>query len=219
MDVYLASLLHLLAAVAAGGLIGLERSYHGRPAGFRTHTLVCLASSVLLQSPVLAATQLDPSRVTQGIMTGIGFLGAGVIMKERLSIRGLTTAASIWMTAAIGILLGLGFYVIGAAATAFTLGVLALFRWFETRLPTQRYAYLEVKTRAGDRPALDEILALARAHRCTAANPSYALQDDGKTFSYEVVLSTGHWDNYRRLADALASTPKVAEFKLSPVSQ
>ncbi|TAM44193.1 MAG: MgtC/SapB family protein [Gammaproteobacteria bacterium] len=219
MDFNLTPLLHLLAALAAGGLIGLERSHHGRPAGFRTHALVCLASGALMQLPALHVTDIDAGRLAQGIMTGIGFLGAGVIMKERLSIRGLTTAASIWITAAIGILLGLGHYVIGGAVTALTLSVLALFRWIEVRMPTQHYARLEVKTRAKVRVPLDDVLALARQHGCEPANPNYALQDDGKTFAYDVVLTTGNWDNYRLLADALADNPKIPEFKISPASQ
>ncbi|TMG77036.1 MAG: MgtC/SapB family protein, partial [Betaproteobacteria bacterium] len=110
--------LHLLIALAAGGIIGLERSYHGRPAGFRTHALVCIASTVLMiltvyhvkwfEASFLERVAIDPTRMAQGIMTGIGFLGAGVIMKEGLTVRGLTTAASIWITAAIGILIGVG---------------------------------------------------------------------------------------------------------------
>jgi putative Mg2+ transporter-C (MgtC) family protein len=113
-------LVHLLSAAIAGGCIGLERSFHGRPAGFRTHSLVCISSSLLmlvtlyqwqwLPGVALERVQTDPTRMAQGIMTGIGFLGAGVIVKEGLSVRGLTTAASIWSTAAIGILMGIGFY-------------------------------------------------------------------------------------------------------------
>ena len=105
--------LPLCSAWLAGSLIGLERSYHGRPAGFRTHTLVCMASALLMLVTVyesqwfvsgrLERVVVDPTRMAQGIMTGIGFLGAGVIMKEGLSVRGLTSAASIWITAAIGL--------------------------------------------------------------------------------------------------------------------
>src|SRR5256712_8949593 len=112
-------LLRIAAALLAGALIGFERTLHGRPAGFRTHALVCLASCLLMLVTVyqaqwmvvvpLDAIKTDPTRMAQGIMTGIGFLGAGVIFKEGLTVRGLTTAASIWMTAAIGILLGIGF--------------------------------------------------------------------------------------------------------------
>src|SRR3954462_1079892 len=127
---YTEMVFRLLAAVLVGGLIGLERSFHGRPAGFRTHTLVCTASSLLMLVTVYEAlwfvpqvsvrVALDPTRMAQGIMTGIGFLGAGVIVKEGMSVRGLTTAASIWITAAIGILMGIGFYFPAAVATALT---------------------------------------------------------------------------------------------------
>ena len=119
--------LHLFGAVLAGGIIGIERSYHARPAGFRTHTLVCLASSLLmlvtlyqwkwLPGVPLDTVRTDPTRMAQGIMTGIGFLGAGVIFREGLSVRGLTTAASIWITAAIGILIGVLPAIGGSAAS------------------------------------------------------------------------------------------------------
>ena len=112
--------LRILGALLIGGLIGLERSFHGRPAGFRTHSLVCIASALLMLVTVYQnewmtqvptdAIRTDPTRMAQGIMTGIGFLGAGVIFKEGLTVRGLTTSASIWVTAAIGILIGIGFY-------------------------------------------------------------------------------------------------------------
>jgi putative Mg2+ transporter-C (MgtC) family protein len=110
----------VLGALLIGGLIGFERTFHGRPAGFRTHSLVCVASALLMLVTVyqsqwmtetpLDAIRTDPTRMAQGIKTGIGFLGAGVIFKEGLTVRGLTTAASIWITAAIGILVGIGFY-------------------------------------------------------------------------------------------------------------
>src|SRR5215207_722660 len=110
----------IAVALLVGGLIGLERSFHGRPAGFRTHALVCIASALLMLVTVyqnewmthvaIDAIRTDPTRMAQGIMTGIGFLGAGVIFKEGLSVRGLTTAASIWMTSSIGILIGIGFW-------------------------------------------------------------------------------------------------------------
>jgi uncharacterized membrane protein YhiD involved in acid resistance len=107
---------HMLAALAAGAVIGTERSFHGHAAGFRTHALVGLASSIVMvvgmsqaigfPGAATDAVRTDPARLAQGIMTGVGFLGAGVIFKEGLTVRGLTTAASIWTTAAIGILMG-----------------------------------------------------------------------------------------------------------------
>ena len=86
----------------------------------------------------LDAIRTDPTRMAQGIMTGIGFLGAGVIFKEGLSVRGLTTAASIWVTAAIGILVGIGFYFAAALGALIVLSILSLFRWIENRLPSER---------------------------------------------------------------------------------
>src|SRR5690606_2416709 len=82
----------------------------------------------------------DPTRMAQGIMTGIGFLGAGVIFKDGLTVRGLTTAASVWTTAAIGILYGIGFWIPATLATLIVLGTLSLFRWIESLIPTQLYA-------------------------------------------------------------------------------
>ena len=138
-------LVRVLGAVVVGALIGFERTFHGRPAGFRTHALVCVASSLLMLVTVyhnqwmtgvpLDAIQIDPTRMAQGIMTGIGFLGAGVIFREGLTIRGLTTAASIWVTAAIGILLGIGFYLAAVLGVASALAILAAFRFIEVRLP------------------------------------------------------------------------------------
>src|SRR6185295_12610686 len=103
---YFEMVFRLVAALLAGGLIGLERSHRGRPAGFRTHALVCLSSSLLMlitvyethwvPQAVAGRVTLDPTRMAQGIMTGIGFVGAGAIIKEGFSVRGLTTAASIW---------------------------------------------------------------------------------------------------------------------------
>src|SRR5690242_2040606 len=150
---YLQMLYRLLAAVGAGACIGYERSFHGRPAGLRTHVLVCLASAVLMLVTVYedhwvrtpGEARLDPTRMAQGIMTGIGFLGAGVIVKEGLNVRGLTTAASIWITAAIGVLAGVGFYFPMAFAVVLTLLVLAVFRLIEMRVPTQAYYWFDVK--------------------------------------------------------------------------
>src|SRR5690554_4672538 len=91
-------------------------------------------------SDVLQAVRADPTRMAQGIMTGIGFLGAGVIFKEGVSVRGLTTAASIWVTAALGIIYGVGFYYPAVLGTIITIGTLSIFRWIEARMPGEYYA-------------------------------------------------------------------------------
>ena len=172
-------LAHLLTALAVGGLIGLERSYHGRPAGFRTHTLVCIASSALMlvtlyqqqwfPGVVTQRVSLDPTRMAQGIMTGIGFLGAGVIFKEGLTVRGLTTAASIWITAAIGILAGIGFYFPLIVTTILTLGTLSIFRWIEAKMPNQFFARLAVKFHRDDIMPEDQFRRFVADHGFSVA--------------------------------------------------
>jgi putative Mg2+ transporter-C (MgtC) family protein len=217
---------HLVGALAAGGLIGLERSYHGRPAGFRTHSLVCVASSMLMlvtlyqshwfQQVGLERIAIDPTRMAQGIMTGIGFLGAGVIMKEGLSVRGLTTAASIWVTSAIGILIGIGFYFAAAVSTLLVLGTLSVFRWVEARIPMLYYALLIVRFQRENVPDEDRLRELVAGHGFTAANLTYRLINDGKQFEYRMYIRSSTAIGATTLATALRHTPEVVEFRLSP---
>lgn len=223
---FLEILAHLAAALVAGGIIGLERSFHGRPAGFRTHTLVCLASSLLMlvtlyQSAWLPGVPLetirtDPTRMAQGIMTGIGFLGAGVIFKEGLSVRGLTTAASIWITAAIGILLGIGFYAPAALATMLTLGTLSFFRWIEARLPSHYYAQHFVRFDRGNAMPEAELRTFLEHNGFTVANMSYRVSDDGLSFEYRMVIRTTNQKNLSSLAVALRQSETVRSFRISP---
>jgi len=223
---YLTILLHLGLAVLAGGLIGLERTYHGRPAGFRTHTLVCTASSLLMLVTVyqwellkgvpLETVRVDPTRMAQGIMTGIGFLGAGVIVREGLSVRGLTTAASIWITAAIGILTGIGFYVAAGLGTVLTLGTLSVFRWIEGRMPSEFYASFLVRFPRSDVMAEEELRRLIAEHGFSVANMSYRIAGQGREFEYQMVLRTLHAANTQKLSARLAAEPTVTEFRIAP---
>src|SRR5207253_1257605 len=218
-------LARLLVALGAGAAIGFERSYHGRPAGFRTHALVCTASSLLMLVTVYEAhwmraasalVQLDPTRMAQGIMTGIGFLGAGVIMQEGLSVHGLTTAASIWITAAIGILAGIGFYFPMALSVALVLGVLSAFRWIEARMPTQAYYHFEVRfSRNGD---IDErqIRELVERHAFSIANFSYRLDAEGRVRRYSMTIASADRSAAGRLAATLESAEYVQEFRIAP---
>jgi putative Mg2+ transporter-C (MgtC) family protein len=122
-------LIRLIAAIVLGALIGLQREYAGKPAGLRTHTLVTLGTTVFILACSGSGMSADAvSRVIQGIITGIGFIGAGAILKlnEERDIKGLTTSASIWMAAAIGIAIGLGSLGLAILGTLFTLIILTL---------------------------------------------------------------------------------------------
>ncbi len=218
--------LHLGSAWVAGALIGFERSYHGRPAGFRTHALVCLASALLMMITAYPSdwvpteigktnTILDPQRMAQGIMTGIGFLGAGVIFKEGLTVRGLTTAASIWITASLGILYGVGFFYPAILGTIATLGTLELFLWVENKMPTQSYAQLVLRFRKQQTPSEEEVRKLVRSYAFSLANVSYRMED-GSHFEYRMSIRTLEPDKFARLAAALRKRKDVLEFRISP---
>jgi len=118
-------------AAAAGGLIGFERERAEKPAGFRTHLLVCIGATLLTVSSMYGFSGFaDPSRVAAGVAVGVGFLGAGTIIRHEAGVIGLTTAASIWVVAAIGLAFGTGLYLPGALVTLVTLVAL--------RFPGQR---------------------------------------------------------------------------------
>jgi putative Mg2+ transporter-C (MgtC) family protein len=137
-------------------------------------------------------------------------------MKEGLSVRGLTTAASIWITAAIGVLVGIGFYFPAALALAMTLGTLSAFRWFESRMPSQQYAQFIVKFDRKSAMSQPELRKLVSSHGFTIANLQYRLIQDGKQFEYRMMLRTQNSDNLLQLSDALLNIATVAEFRIFP---
>jgi putative Mg2+ transporter-C (MgtC) family protein len=215
---------HMVAALAAGAVIGTERSFHGRAAGFRTHALVGLASSILMivatsqaaWFPEVAGVRVDPTRMAQGIMTGIGFLGAGVIFKEGLTVRGLTTAASIWTTAAIGVLMGIGLYLPGAVATVLALGILSVFRQIELRFPTHMYARHAIRFDRGAVMPEADVRKLLQDHGFKVSHFAYQLVDESQAFEYRMAIRTVRSDNLRHLADALTRLPSVRGFSIEP---
>ncbi|GAB3025483.1 MgtC/SapB family protein [Bowmanella dokdonensis] len=218
-------LIRLVVALAAGAIIGYERSYHGRQAGFRTHALVCTASCVLMLVTVYQdhwislpkeVMVLDPTRMAQGLMTGIGFLGAGVILREGHTIRGLTTAASIWITAAIGVLAGVGFYFPLLVSVILTLGVLSVFHWIEVHMPTRSFYRFDVQfTRPGQLTEQD-IKKLLHEHGFRINEFSYRVDAQSKVRRHTMELSTSSGKNATRLCDTLEKNDLVLEFRLTP---
>jgi putative Mg2+ transporter-C (MgtC) family protein len=134
-------LVRLIVGTALGGIVGYERGVHGRPAGFRTHLIVALASTTfMLVSTHFVYFQhytkddlvaVDPSRIAASVVTGIGFLGGGAILRTGLNVQGLTTAAGLWLVAAIGMAAGAGMYAVSVAATLFGIVALVVLRRFE----------------------------------------------------------------------------------------
>jgi putative Mg2+ transporter-C (MgtC) family protein len=135
----------LVLAILLGGAIGLERESRGRPAGLRTHILVCLGATIIMIAstrmaiitqvlPSASRIQVDPGRIAAGIVTGIGFLGAGAIIRIGDLVRGLTTAGCIWFVAALGITIGQGLYALAIVSTVFALAVLLALIQVEKRI-------------------------------------------------------------------------------------
>lgn len=216
---------HLTGALCAGGLIGLERSRRGRLAGLREHALVSLGSCQLMLIGIyawqgeLVPIQFDTgvSRIIQGLMSGIGFLGAGGILKEGFAVRGLTTAASLWVTATIGIMIGLGFVFPAVTTTILTLLALTILRWCEERLVDKYEIKLHLRQNRTDaihEPAIVDLLA---RHGCAVASLSAQGTGDGRFLDYRALITTADKNASHGLIETLANDPRFIEFSLTPV--
>ena len=152
-------------------------------------------------------------------MTGIGFLGAGVILKEKLTVRGLTTATSIWMAASIGIVTGMGFFSAAAAATVCTLLILSVFGWFEKILPTYNFSHLTVRCKRTEAIDRDSLYALVKQFDFKSSISSYQLEDEGRFLQYQLTIHTKNNDNLQALADELLDNQQVSEFSIIPLGR
>jgi putative Mg2+ transporter-C (MgtC) family protein len=193
--------LNLAGALVLGLLVGYERAYHGRAAGMRTYGLVCMASAaltVIFGSPGLwygghgtFTTNPDPSHAIQGIVTGIGFLGAGVIMREGFSIRGLTSAASIWASCAIGVMVGVGFYAAAILLAVMSALCMVWVSKVEHWLPSRAGVAIVVRFKKDFQPR-EEILrevALERGYEIPAGSISINYEDGKPEWHYMAVAT------------------------------
>ena len=146
----------LILAAFLSGLVGFEREFHGRAAGFRTHILVCIGSTLIMLTSIhvfdvySGKAPCDPGRIAAGVVTGIGFLGAGTIIRSRASIRGLTTAASLWVVSGLGLAIGSGLYFASIVTTAITLIALLVFSRLEhAHIRKDWYRVLLIESKIG----------------------------------------------------------------------
>lgn len=187
----------IFAAMIAGGLIGVERTYHGHPAGFRTHILVCLTSCILMLAAMHQATWaftslpgqtvvVDPTRMSHGLLTGIGFLCAGVIFREGFSVHGLTTAASLWVTSAIGVLFGVGMWHLALLAGGATLTVLALLRLLDAQLPHVGVLDIDLRWTRGAAPREGELRDLLKRDGLKSVRIGHVISPDGRLHHHHI---------------------------------
>lgn len=228
LEINLVVFLTLAGALLLGLVVGYERSYHGRAAGMRTYGMVCMASAALTvlagfpeqwfgahASTVVAA---DPTRIIQGIVTGIGFLGAGVIMKEGMNISGLTTAASIWASSAIGVLVGVGFY---AAAILLALVSASLMMWgskIESRLPARPAVTIVMRFKPSVRAHEDRLRQAAseRGYLIAAGSFSVLYENNQLQWQFVAVAIAGRRSApLTALADELLAFDGIDKFQIS----
>jgi putative Mg2+ transporter-C (MgtC) family protein len=200
--VNLTIILNLFGALLLGLIVGYERSYHGRAAGMRTYGLVCMASSALTVMVAYSGywygghaglpSNPDPTRVIQGIVTGIGFLGAGVILHDGFATRGLTTAASIWASSVIGVLMGVGFYLAAFVLALLSVFCMTLITQFENWLPARQAVAVVLQFRHAFVPREDVLRRLALHRGYEIAGGSIAIKfQDGKPEWRFVAVSLG----------------------------
>ena len=212
MQVTADDLVKLLLALVLGGLIGWERELYDKPAGFRTNTLICVGSTLFtifsLKIGIIPGT--DSARIVAQIVSGIGFLGAGAIIRRGEAVLGLTTAATIWFVASIGMGIGAGYYVISSVGTALALAILFVFRKFENlvdRIRTTRTYHVIVS--AEDDAVRELSLVLDSCGLRVLGNKQ--VKSDNRYF-YEITLS-GKRAEHTPLLEKLLKSPTVKEVR------
>lgn len=217
----------LSAAILAGGLIGFEREWRGRAAGFRTHILVCLASALLMLAAMSQGDWAfralprenivtDPTRMAHGVLTGIGFLCAGVIYRSGFSIHGLTTAASLWVTSALGLLFGAGLFELGALATAVTALILVVFRLVSRKLPADVLTDVAVTWRRAVSSPQAEVEAALKSHGSDLRHDRIELAEAGSVVRRTWRMKVHGEAELKALSDSLCGIEGVIEFVLDP---
>ena len=221
-------MLHLLGAFILGLMVGYERTYHGRAAGMRTYGLVCMATAAVTViggyahfwyggNTTTVFSTADLSRVVQGVLTGIGFLCAGVIMKDGFNISGLTTAASIWTASVIGILVGVGLFIAAMSLALLCAVCMILVSKLEAKLPLRHAVAVTLNFAAGMEPSEAELRSVALAHGYVVASSTVtiAMENGGRNWNFiAVALSRDATGPLSVFAAALGKVPGVCGFQL-----
>jgi putative Mg2+ transporter-C (MgtC) family protein len=196
-------LLRLVGAAAAGAMVGAEREMSGKRAGLRTHLLVGLGSGLLVCLAFAFPESFEPMRIAAGVITGIGFLGAGAIFREGANVQGLTTAATIWMTSALGLAVGVGLYWAALVALVIVLLVLRLLMRAEIRMPKMLDYAVSITLHPLNNHSVEEILAFFRqqAIRVQEVESSGTEPD----ISWKFRLTVPHRVDFEKILVALPS--------------
>jgi len=214
-------ILKLLLGTLLGGIIGFERQTHGRPAGFRTQLLVCVSCVLLMiisegyyiqGSSSVEFVRVDPTRIAAGAMTGVGFLGAGVILKSGASVQGLTTAACVWIVSAIGLAIGAGQYVAGIVGFVITFVSLWFLRLLETRMPRTVYKFVTLITDStGDEKTIREVF---EEKGFTVTKMDYMIHFPEKERTFVFTVAGKHSSPIRQVIETLSGLSSVRKLEI-----
>lgn len=206
--------LRLLISLVLASLIGMERETHGRPAGLRTHVLVCMGATLFtICSYIIGGDYYDPGRIAAQIVTGVGFLGAGTIIHQGSVVRGLTTAASIWAVAAIGVAVGIGGMMmwVAAIASVMVFGTLHLMGRVDTYLVAAHDERRITITTTRDSERLFEVLRLFESHSAKLRSVD-SREGDESVQVLRLRLIAGREFDETKLASDLASSKSVISY-------
>ena len=218
-------ILRIAVAGALGGLVGLEREFSDQPAGFRTHILVSFGAALFTMAGAYgvseffedggAAIRYDPTRIAAQVVTGIGFLGAGAILRQGVTVRGLTTAASLWVTAAIGLAVGLG-YIEGALAVSIgALVVLYLLKQIGRLVfPRLKRGSVRMRIEMAPEMRLSDLAEKIEAHGATVEGLKIASEGDERHLAARLHLPVGGSADV--LADEISVVPGVVSVDWQP---
>ncbi|MGZ3811581.1 MAG: MgtC/SapB family protein [Mucilaginibacter sp.] len=198
-------LIKIAVAIVCGAVLGLERQYKNKTAGFRTIILICLGSTIFTM-----ISQRAGQGVNINLVTGVGFIGAGVIFKDNISVNGLTTAAVIWVAAAIGMSTGSGNYMLALVSTVLTLMVLIVFHIFEDYL--DKINHEKLLRLVFDSSNYDDLLALEDIIRNHKLKFQRRLVDKKDGCLQAAIFVTGHKKNIAKLDEKLLSLPQIKSF-------
>ena len=193
-------------AVVFGGLIGLQRERHERPAGLRTHALVCLGATVFTLVSYLgfsSSAGFDSTRIAAGVVTGIGFIGAGVIFRQGILVKGVTTAASIWIVAAIGLALGTKLYYLSIISTILGFLILSFLKSFEYRIIRTPNYRIKI-TASKDFDDIGKIRDMIKGFSLDIKSKKYEFEPDSNTKMYSYNIHSKVPDFSQKIMDQIS---------------
>lgn len=214
-------LLRLLLAAGLGALIGFERETHGQAAGLRTHMILAVGATLAMTLSInlAAGSGGDPARLAAQVVSGIGFLGAGAILRYGASIRGLTTATSLWTLAIVGLAVGTGEYLVGAATAVFLLIILSLLDLVEKFVVRARVQIPLMISGKDGLLRIDDLRALLRNHKIDMFNLFISKNIKKQTVTLRVMITYSSKQPVQPLLDDLSALPGMHTFQLGEPAQ